>query len=243
MTNIFDRMTTAENRREAAAEPVPAASLAPNGNPAAASEETTRTPAEIRTAVQELLKHGYVEEANRQDLFRRILLHDAALNRLLEPLDLTLKVDTYRGVAFLAVIPNPTETAAEDEGWSHPLVRKQRLTLEQSLLVAILRQAFVIHEQESGVGQSPAKIAVDELLPHFRTYFGDSGSDSKDESRLLQLLDQLKPHGIVSEVDAKHEVTILPLIAHLANPESIAALLQVLKARTANQPTHEEREA
>jgi len=99
------------------------------------------------------------------------------------------------------------------------------------LLVAILRQSFVIHEQESGVGQTDAKVAIDDLLPNYLTYFGESGSDSKDENRLLQLLDQLKAHGIVSEVDQKHEVTIRPLIAHLANPESLTALLGVLKGK------------
>ncbi len=81
------------------------------------------------------------------------------------------------------------------------------------------------------LGRAPAKVSVDELLPTFLTYFGESGSDSKDENRLLQLLEQLKAHGIVSEVDQKHEVTIRPLIAHLANPESLTALLGVLKEK------------
>jgi hypothetical protein len=45
------------------------------------------------------------------------------------------------------------------------------------------------------------------------------------------LLEQLKTHGVVSEVDKKQEVTIRPLIAHLANPESLAALLRVIKEK------------
>jgi Domain of unknown function (DUF4194) len=114
------------------------------------------------------------------------------------------------------------------------LVRRQRLTLEQSLLIALLRQAFVMYEQESGVGQNAATIAIDELLPQFMAYAGDSGSDAKNESRLLSLLDQLKTHGIVSEVDKKHEVVIRPLIAHLANPDSLTALLVLLKDQRHN---------
>jgi hypothetical protein len=43
-------------------------------------------------------------------------------------------------------------------------VRRQRLNLEQSLLVAILRQHFVAWEQESGTGASQAQIAIDDLL-------------------------------------------------------------------------------
>jgi hypothetical protein len=95
-----------------------------------------------------------------------------------------------------------------------------------------------MHEQEYGVGQSTSKLSIDELLPTFLTYFGDTGSDAKNENRLLQLLEQLKTHGIVSEVDAKQEVVIRPLIAHLANPESLSALLAVLnsaKATATNQ--------
>jgi hypothetical protein len=250
MTNIFDRLASEDEPREPLAEEELAEEeqrlLQQSDRGDDASEP--RTSPEIRAVVQELLKHGYLEEANRQDLFRRIIIHQQAIAAVLEPLDLVLRMDSHRGIVFLAVAQQDvaTQGLASDEsdqdGWNHPLVRKQRLTLEQSLLVAILRQAFVMHEQESGVGQSPAKISVDELLPNFLTYFGESGSDSKDENRLLQLLDQLKVHGIVSEVDKKQEVTIRPLIAHLASPESLSALLYVLKEKLQATQTDQERE-
>jgi hypothetical protein len=86
-----------------------------------------------------------------------------------------------------------------------------------------------MHEQEAGVGQSAAKVAVDDLLPQFLTYFEDSGSDARNESRLCHLLDQLKTYGILSEIDRNQEVTIRPMIAHLANPESLGALLQAYR--------------
>ncbi len=236
MKNIFDQMASEESP---GAPPVEH-DLADDETPAqlsATGVDLAPTSPDIKAVVQELLKHGYVEESNRQDLFRRIIIHQPSIAQALEPLDLAIRVDTHRGVAFLAIAPKQSEmqgqfeTESDEDGWSHPLVRKQRLTLEQSLLIAILRQAFVMHEQESGVGQSPAKMTVDELLPNFLIYFGESGSDSKDENRLLQLLDQLKAHGIVSEVDKKHEVTIRPLIAHLASPESLTGLLRVLKEK------------
>lgn len=233
MTNIFDQMASeAEGDFTESERPTEEISL----SPAIPHEESSGTSPEIKTCVQELLKQGYVEETNRGELFRLIIIHRQLIADALEPLDLTLRLDTHRGVAFLAVLSRRTESPdvesdSEDDPWSHPLVRKQRLTLEQSLMVAILRQVFVIHEQEFGVGQSPAKVSIDELLPIFLTYSGESGSDSRDENRLLQLLDQLKPHGIVSEVDKKHEVTIRPLIAHLASPESLTGFLNVLKEK------------
>lgn len=110
-----------------------------------------------------------------------------------------------------------------------PLVRKQRLTLEQSLLVAILRQQFVAHEVEAGVGASDARVALEDLIPHLQAYLGDLGSEAQEKRRLLTLLEQLKGHGIVSDVDQQERVTIRPIIAHLANPENLANLIQALR--------------
>lgn len=231
MSNIFDRFANeppdqaeeCDSLSQNASEHTPA--QGPDSEPKAGS------PMELKIAVQELLKQGFIEESQRRDLFRSVSLQRDAIEQALEPLDLCLRVDTHRGVAFLTVSKPDIPDPSDQEGWNHPLVRKQRLTLEQSLLVAILRQSFAMHEQEYGVGQSAAKLSIDELLPIFMTYFGDSGSDSKNENRLLQLLDQLKTHGIVSEVDSKQEILIRPLIAHLANPESLSALLAALNEK------------
>lgn len=229
MKNVFDRMVTED---EDALEPSRGSVAQPsmNGHTLADAEERVlQTSAEVKQITQELLKHGYIEETPGSNLFRRAMTHEREVSAALEPLDLALRIDSHRGVAFLAVAQAATQYSGDDEGWAHPLVRRQRITLEQSLLIALLRQVFVMHEQESGVGQSAATIAVDELLPQFMAYAGDSGSDAKNESRLLSLLDQLKTHGIVSEVDKRNEVVIRPLIAHVANPESLAALLVLLK--------------
>jgi hypothetical protein len=224
MTNVFDQMATRDgdtNDSKAARK----SDDLPEQSPASTSSD-------VKQITQELLKHGFVEESQKADLFRQAIVRQQDVTAALEPLDLELRLDTHRGIAFLKVAESAYGTTDDAVAWKHPLVRRQRLTLEQSLLIAILRQAFVMHEQESGVGQSSAKIAVDELLPHFLTYFEDSGSDAKNESRLLNLLDQLKSYGIVSEVDKKHEVTIRPLIAHLASPESLKALLQSLQEQS-----------
>ena len=183
---------------------------------------------------------GTLRKPTSRNSFAERWCTNAKLWQPFEPLDLALRLDTHRGVAFLTVAQSAQEQTEGADAWTHPLVRRQRLTLEQSLLIAILRQAFVMHEQESGVGQSAAKIATDELLPQFLTYFDDSGSDAKNESRLLNLLDQLKTYGIVSEVDKKGEVTIRPMIAHLANPESLTALLQVFRDQSQTAVTAEQ---
>lgn len=241
MTNIFDRMVSETKPTQEPVELAGKDASSPEVSGTTAPENSQWTSSDVKKVTQELLKHGYLDVAQKRDLFRLTVVREREVGAALEPLDLCLRLDTHRGVAFLVVAESAYEGADEDAVWSHPLIRRQRLTLEQSLLVAILRQTFVIHEQESGVGQVPARISVDDLLPQFLTYFEDSGSDAKNESRLLNLLDQLKPHGIVSEVDKKQEVTIRPLIAYLANPESLSALLEVLKGQCGSSEDAEQK--
>jgi hypothetical protein len=240
MSNIFDRKVSSNaelTHPEVTSEMDDSAFLAADE---AVNSSEHQTPTDVKLVTQELLKHGYLEEARKSELFRSAVGYEQEILAALEPLDLAMRLDAHRGVAFL-VVAQTAYAQSDDEGaWLHPLVRRQRLTLEQSLLIALLRQAFALHEQESGVGEGDAKVAVDDLLPQCLPYFGDSGSDAKNESRLLTLLDQLKTYGIVSEVDRKQEVTIRPLIAYLANPESLTALLQVLKESSESSDAAEE---
>ena len=231
MSNVFDSMISenGDGQKRMSPELQDVSAKSPAAREALNSDSVSKTPRAVREVTQELLRHGYIEASRKPDYFHKATVHQNAILAALEPLDLVLQLDDHRGVAFLKVGGLENNDSSEDQAWSHPLVRRQRLTLEQSLLVAILRQAFVVHEQEAGVGESAARIAVEDLLPHFLTYFEDSGSDAKNESRLLNLLDQLKTYGIVSEVDKKQEVTIRPMIVYLANPESLAALLHTLR--------------
>ena len=190
-----------------------------------------RTETRLRDATQELLKYGLLEAEQKPNLYRIATLHQEHINRILEPMDLLAKCDEVRGLVFLTIRPADADNV--DDEWTHPLVRKQRLTLEQSLMVAILRQSFVAHEQEFGTGAGAPLVAVDELVPQLQLYLGDTGSEQKDRSRTIQLLDQLKGHGLVTALDAHERVSIRPIITHLANPDNLSALLAALKDRLA----------
>jgi hypothetical protein len=191
------------------------------------------TSRELKSALQELLKYGAIEAEKKPNIYRTLATRHAAVNGMLEPLDLLLRIDEVRGLAFLTVA---AELFGEEENeWSHPLVRRQRLTLEQSLLAAILRQHYVAYEQEAGVGAGDARVALDELLPQLQVYLGDSGSDLKEQKRLRTLLEGLRGHGIVSEIDeSAQQVSIRPLITHVANPESLQNLLDHFRKLAGN---------
>jgi len=233
VSNFFDnQITPTTSITEVVSE---AAALPTETNP-----DTTGhyTPQQIKSATQELLKFGLLEMERKPKLYQTALTHQQTINTILEPLDLKLKIDDIRGLAFLVIGEGMfADNEAENE-WSHPLIRRQRLTLEQTLLLAILRQHFIAHEQESGVGAAGAIIDIDELKPQLLTYLGESGSDSRDEKRLRNLLEKLETHGVVSEINEKAQITIRPIITHLANPETLKLLLQHFKQLTSNKPEH-----
>ena len=201
---------------------------------AAVQVDERRTPQRVREAVQEMLKYGLLEESYKPNLYRSALANIEAVDRVLEPLDLAMGVDEVRGLVFVTVRQGEV---AEQDDWSHPLVRRQRLNLEQSLLIAILRQHFIAYEQESGTGATQALVAVDELIPQLQVYLGELGSEAKERNRVITLLDQLKGHGLVSALDAHDRVIIRPIITHLANPENLQALVVWLREQVEGATT------
>ncbi|MBW6477459.1 MAG: DUF4194 domain-containing protein [Chromatiales bacterium] len=230
MNGIFDQLTRSGGTSIATVDD-PHSALQEESPQEAAAATTLR---QVKDVAQELLKHGLLEQARKPNLYRAALQHHAELNRLLDPFDLALRIDEVRGLAFLVVGEGLRDADVADE-WSHPLLRRQRLNLEQSLLVAILRQCFVAHEQEAGVGVGEARVAVEDLVVQLQLYLGELGSDAQERKRILGLLEQLKGHGLVSEVDAHEMLTVRPIIAHVANPENLQRLLEALRAE-ANAP-------
>ena len=227
--DLFDQWAAAPQ-----ASPAVDAQPAPEPPPEPTLEAAPATPQPLRRALQELLRNGLLEQTAKPQLFRHLASSTARVNALLEPLDLQVRVDDLRGLAYVTVAPGWQAGEAEDDDeWTHPLVRRQRLTLEQSLLLAILRREFLQREQEGGIGR-PVQIAVDSLLPQLEIYLGSTGSDMQERKRLAALLEHLRGHGVVSDVDAQERITIRPMIAHLANPKNLQALLTQLRALSAD---------
>ncbi len=228
--DIFDRMA-AQSRRVQEPHPLSKEEHAALTDRPMETHNPSKTPLNVRQALQFLLAHGWIESAAKPKLFSLIAAQTALLDTLLEPLDLRVVVDDVRGLAFLAVVPGYAGDDAdesEQDDWTHPLMRRQRLTLEQSLLLAILRREFLQREQENGTGTT-VRMAVDSLLPQLETYLGSTGSDMQEKKRLGQLLENLRTHGMVSDMDAQECITIRPMIVHLLGPENLQTLLLRLR--------------
>lgn len=196
--------------------------------------------AEKRKSLQELLKNGCLERRQAPGHYDGLLAALDVVQHYLSALDLVARVDEVRGLVFLSIAPGGEDDATlldEDaDEWSHPLVRRQRLTLEQSLLLAILRQRFVEMEQQQGIGHDSISADWDDVKSQFFLYIESSGSDSKDDERLHTVLRQLAEHGVVGKV-AETQIPIRPLIVHIANPDNLSRLLAQLQSlKTGDAP-------
>ena len=141
MSNVFDSMLPVDDEKQPDANQTGSELATESTSPELEISTASVTPMDVKEATQELLKIGFIEESRKSALFQKATIHRQAILSALEPLDLTFQVDSYRGIAFLKV--NKTTQAdseQDDQEWSHPLVRRQRLTLEQSLVIAILRK-------------------------------------------------------------------------------------------------------
>lgn len=225
--DIFDQMSSAPSMPDAVEQAVEVDEQLPP-DPTEPPSETPGTPLPLRRTLQELLRNGLIEQSSKPQMFRQITSESARMNALLEPLDLVVRIDDVRGLAFIAVPPDFQADDGDEDEWTHALVRRQRLTLDQSLLLAILRREFLQREQESGTGTT-VRLSIDSLLPQLEIYLGQTGSDMQERKRLVNLLENLRGHGVVSEIDAQENITVRPMIVHLANPENLQALLQRLR--------------
>jgi len=202
-----------------------------------ADDGPAETPRTLKAAVQELLRVGLVEQAAKPNLYPRLLRDREAATAILEPLDFQLRLDEIRGLAFLEPTPSGNDSDDDAAGaWNHPLVRRQRLTTEQSLLLAILRQVHMAYEQDCGIGAGETSVDVDELRAQFDLYLGATGSDQRDHSRVLKVLEQLYRHGAVSQPDKENRVRIRPIVVHLAEPNQLALLLDHFKRLAEKYP-------
>lgn len=197
-----------------------------------------------KRALQELMKVGWIEQQEKPELYTQLLINIELVNDYLSVFDLVVRIDETRGLIYILVqfssrnqvyesvednsLEKVEPSIMEQDEWSHPFVRRQRLTLEQSLLLAILRQRFVEVEQKQGIGHHEIYADLDDLSSQFFVYLQSSGSERKDEEKIIVLLKQLAEHGVVGKVNEQGRVLIRPLIAHLANPESLALFLMQL---------------
>lgn len=187
---------------------------------AGVSEE--RFSKKTEAAFFELQKQGMIEASLKPVLYQDARAAFGELSKHFTYLRLSLKLDDVRGLIYLEVAES--FIAEGGDSWSHPLVTKQRFTTEQSLLLAILRQKFLTLENETGAN-GPKVVIFIEIYQILLHYLGDSGSDDKNRRKVEQLIEKLRPYGIVSEIRADGTFLVRPIITKVLNPESLTALL------------------
>ncbi len=199
---------------------------------------------QTKQALQEILKYGHLSQAQKPVLYQALVSNVASVNDYLSVIDFRLQIDGVRGLAFLIVYQNQesdNDAMPMLDGWAHPLVRRQRLTLQQSLVLAILRQRLMELEQQYGIGYADTYMSLDELNKQFFIYHKSSGSESQDNERVTILVRQLAEHGLVA-ID-QNQLLISPLIVHLLNPENLIELLKQYQSVSESAKTESDDES
>jgi len=105
MPDIFDRLTT-ETEKPGPDQHGQGATAKPISNTSAQSlpDSTVQyTSKNLKATAQELIKYGLLEADRKPNLYEIAINQTSAINNILEPLDLSLKIDDIRGLAFLVV--------------------------------------------------------------------------------------------------------------------------------------------
>jgi hypothetical protein len=78
--NIFDRMVTdAEGESNVSSDRVESPDFITGAH--------ANTAADVKRSTQELLRHGSLEESQKRELFRSVMIHRVEISAALEPLD------------------------------------------------------------------------------------------------------------------------------------------------------------
>ncbi|MDB5341311.1 MAG: hypothetical protein JWN70_6930 [Planctomycetaceae bacterium] len=164
MTNFFDRLVSPDAQHHDPIESSPDDDLQQTVDDVASTAEPS-TAADVKRVAQELLKHGFLEESHKRELFRCAIAYEYEINVVLEPLDLEIRLDPHRGIAFLVVAPAAYTASDSDAAVSEPVIATEELPefldqSEKALYQILLRSSRGRLEQEF----LPAEFVRDNIL-------------------------------------------------------------------------------
>jgi|GEM_PF-1556044 hypothetical protein len=104
MSDYFDRLTSQADDQRGLDEPQQTSEAMDHVDQQTPLTEASHyTAGNVKATAQELLKYGLLEADRKPNLYQVATTQTAAINQILEPFDLRLKVDDVRGLAFLVV--------------------------------------------------------------------------------------------------------------------------------------------
>ncbi len=171
----------------------------------------------------------YQEES---DLWHRLRTEAEAVRGHFRQMGLEVVIDEEGGFAFLR--QPETEEVEEGENGEAPvprLLRRTPLSYHQTLLMVLLRERLLQHDQ-SAEGEAFLYFDYKQLLELLRPYFPDSSNEKKVEERMARAISRLIELGVLRKLRNRSEdiFRVEPILRAKLPVEQIREIRDRLKA-------------
>ncbi len=176
------------------------------------------------------------------DLWRILRTETATVRDHFHRMGLEVAMDEEAGYAFLRQTEE-TEEAAETENNEAPLPRLMRrtpLSYHQTLLLVLLRERLLQHDQ-SADGEEYLHLDHDQLLDLQRPYFPDAANEKKTEDRMGRTISRLVDLGVLRRLKNRSEdiYRVEPILRAKLPVERIREIRDRLSAHLGEAPSQE----
>jgi len=196
---------------------------------AAADASMGRLSVPARSAFIYLLARGYVMIRTKPEFYASLLANDKAVLSVLIDLNLTMQVDHAAGLVALRSLAGTAEEEGEgeDDEDKTVLIRRQRLSQFQSIIVLILRRH---HRDRSLAGDSVITMEIEQIEQALVPFMHLTQSQTREDKRLNGALALCKKHGLILNVRGdESRIEISPLIRLVVDLNWLDTLLTKFK--------------
>jgi len=183
----------------------------------------------------------YQEET---DLWHRLRTEAEAVRAHYRQMGLEVVVDEEAGYAFLRQMDDDDSPGGENGEAPLPrLLRRTPLSYHQTLLMVLLRERLLQHDQ-SVDGETHLFYDDKELLDLLRPYFPESSNEKKVEERMSRTVSRLVELGVLRKVKNRSEdiYRVEPILRAKLPAEEIREIRDRLKANLREENGENEEE-
>lgn len=185
--------------------------------------ESGLLPIEAKHAIIALLKNGVIVAAQKNNIFTNICHYQNQIETYLANIYLKLNLDQPYGIAYITQM----NEVAEDNNEIPFLINKRQLTIQDTLILLILRKYF---QERETTGESKIIISIEHIEELLTPFIPITNHSKIDKKNLNAALRRLKERHILSNVrgsEDRYEIT--PIIRYVVNASFLESMLKEYK--------------
>ncbi|WP_372430621.1 DUF4194 domain-containing protein [Microbacterium hibisci] len=179
--------------------------------------------ADVRRVLVHLLQRRFVQADRHRETWKLLLDNQQLIESRLNDLFVRLVVDHDRGVAY-------KQQVRSDEFDVPILLRDSPYSRAETLVLVHLR---TVYQRESAVGESSARVDIEDVEQTVLSYFAESDGDTARRQRAIRkAMERLDRDGIVDE-ESVGRFRISPLVEIVLSAEKLRELRDWLRRQEA----------